>query len=189
MLETKSSHSTDVVTGEVHNYEHLQRHLTPRQIQFVAIGDSIGTALFVSIGYGLMRGAASLLIAPTFHACVIPLVNNALAEMTVFVSISVSFIHHAGAWVDDAWGFMKSASKSVYWRFFIGGALRVGIVLPANDPTLISLLSSGETGTGAASPFVIAMNNTNIGIIPHIVNALLMTSIFSTGNAHVYCSS
>ncbi|TDZ72058.1 General amino acid permease AGP2 [Colletotrichum trifolii] len=84
---------------------------------------------------------------------------------------------------------MKSGFKSVHWRssiFFIGGALCVGIVLPANDPALISLLSSGETGTGAASPFVIAMNNTNIGVLSHIVNALLMASIPSTGNAYVY---
>lgn len=87
---------------------------------------------------------------------------------------------------------MKSAFKSVYWRFgifFIGGALCVGIVLPANDPTLLRVLSKGETGTGAASPFAIAMKNMNIGVLPHIVNALLLTSIYSAGNAYVYCSS
>ncbi|TDZ39219.1 General amino acid permease AGP2 [Colletotrichum spinosum] len=28
----------------------------------------------------------------------------------------------------------------------------------------------------------------NIGVLPHIVNALLMISILSAGNAHVYCS-
>ncbi|KAJ0329437.1 hypothetical protein COL5a_003995 [Colletotrichum fioriniae] len=87
---------------------------------------------------------------------------------------------------------MKAAFKSVYWRFgifFVGGALCVGIVLPANDPTLLSVLSSGETGTGAASPFVIAMKNMNVGVLPHFVNALLLTSIYSAGNAYVYCSS
>ncbi|KAL0935942.1 general amino acid permease agp2 [Colletotrichum truncatum] len=343
MIESKSKmgDASEVTSGEIiHNHENLQRHLTPRQVQFVAIGGSIGTALFVSIGYGLMRGAASLLIAFALHACVIAQVNNSLAEMTVFMPISAAFIHHAGAWVDEAWGFMigwnfflfeallipfeitaldmvltfwrddipsaavitvcivlyaacnvlvvkyfgetefwlaggklllicilffftfitmvggnpqhdaygfrnwskpapfveyidkgdlgrfhgflaalwqaaftivgpeylatvageaqqprktmKSAFKSVYWRFgifFIGGALCVGIVLPANDPTLLSVLSNGETGTGAASPFVIAMKNMNIGVLPHIVNALLLTSIYSAGNAYVYCSS
>ncbi|KAF5494267.1 General amino acid permease AGP2 [Colletotrichum siamense] len=337
----KESGASEVGSGEIiHNPEHLQRHLTPRQVQFVAIGGSIGTALFVSIGYGLMRGAGSLLVAFALQACVIAQVNNSLAEMTVFMPISASFIHHARTWVDDAWGFMvgwnfflfeallipfeitaldmvltfwrddipsaavittcivlyaacnvlvvkyfgetefwlaggklllisilffftfitmvggnpqhdaygfrnwskpspfveyidtgnlgrfhgflaalwqaaftivgpeylatvageaqnprktmKSAFKSVYWRFgifFIGGALCVGIVLPANDPTLLRVLSNGETGTGAASPFVIAMKNMNIGILPHIVNALLLTSIYSAGNAYVYCSS
>ncbi|KAI8243595.1 General amino acid permease [Colletotrichum sp. SAR 10_99] len=307
----KDSGASEVGSGEIiHNPEHLQRHLTPRQVQFVAIGGSIGTALFVSIGYGLMRGAGSLLVAFALQACVIAQVNNSLAEMTVFMPISASFIHHARTWVDDAWGFMvgwnfflfeallipfeitaldmvltfwrddipsaavittcivlyaacnvlvvkyfgetefwlaggklllicilffftfitmvggnpqhdaygfpaftivgpeylatvageaqnprktmKSAFKSVYWRFgifFIGGALCVGIVLPANDPTLLRVLSNGETGTGAASPFVIAMKNMNIGVLPHIVNALLLTSIYSAGNAYVYCSS
>ncbi|KAF0315550.1 general amino acid permease agp2, partial [Colletotrichum asianum] len=338
----KDSGASEVGSGEIiHNPEHLQRLLTPRQVQFVAIGGSIGTALFVSIGYGLMRGAGSLLVAFALQACVIAQVNNSLAEMTVFMPISASFIHHARTWVDDAWGFMvgwnvflfeallipfeitaldmvltfwrddipsaavittcivlyaacnvlvvkyfgetefwlaggklllicilffftfitmvggnpqhdaygfrnwskpspfveyidtgnlgrfhgflaalwqaaftivgpeylatvageaqnprktmKSAFKSVYWRFGIffigGGALCVGIVLPADDPTLLRVLSNGETGTGAASPFVIAMKNMNIGVLPHIVNALLLTSIYSAGNAYVYCSS
>ncbi|OHW99442.1 general amino acid permease agp2 [Colletotrichum incanum] len=70
---------------------------------------------------------------------------------------------------------MKAAFKSVDWRFgyfFIGGALCVDIILPANNQMLRNLLSSGETGTGAASSFEIAMKNMNVG-----------------ENAYVYCSS
>ena len=87
---------------------------------------------------------------------------------------------------------MKTAFKSVYWRFgifFIGGALCAGIVLPANDPTLLQVLGSGDTGTSAASPFVIAMTNMKIEVLPHLINALLLTSIYSAGNAYVYCAS
>lgn len=87
---------------------------------------------------------------------------------------------------------LKRAFKSVYWRFgifFIGGAFCVGIVLPANDDTLLRVLNSGETGTGAASPFVMAMTNMKIEGLPHLVNALLLTSIYSAGNAYVYTTS
>lgn len=40
---------------EVSTENQLLRHLGNRQIQLIAIGGSIGTALFVSIGGGLAR--------------------------------------------------------------------------------------------------------------------------------------
>lgn len=84
---------------------------------------------------------------------------------------------------------LKTAFKTVYVRFgvfFIVGALCCGIVIPYNDPTLIDKLnSSTASGTGAASPYVIAMQNMGIGVLPHITNALLVTSIFSAGNSYV----
>ncbi|KAM3070855.1 hypothetical protein ACMFMG_009773 [Clarireedia jacksonii] len=89
---------------------------------------------------------------------------------------------------------LKRAFKTIYWRFgifFIGGALACGIVIPYNDPKLIAILSSGgsATGTAASSPYVIAMQNLGIGVLPHITNALLVTSIFSAGNSYVYCAT
>lgn len=85
---------------------------------------------------------------------------------------------------------LKAAFKTVYWRFgvfFIGGALCCGIVIPYNDEKLIAILTgdAGGGGTGAASPYVIAMQNMGIEVLPHITNALLVTSIFSAGNSYV----
>ncbi|KAH6656508.1 amino acid permease/ SLC12A domain-containing protein [Truncatella angustata] len=90
--------------------------------------------------------------------------------------------------------YLKNAFKTAYVRFalfFIGSALCVGIVIPYNDKTLVSILSGSSEGAGtaAASPYVIAMNNLGIGILPHITNALLVTSIFSAGNAYTYCGT
>ncbi|KAH8673231.1 amino acid transporter-like protein [Ilyonectria robusta] len=83
---------------------------------------------------------------------------------------------------------LNKAFKTIYWRFgifFIGSALFVGIVLPYNDPTL-----TAGSGVGAGgSPYVIAMQNMGIKGLPHVVNALLVTSIFSAGNAYTYCST
>jgi amino acid transporter len=89
---------------------------------------------------------------------------------------------------------LKKAFKTLYWRFaifFIGGALAVGIVIPYNDPTLVAINTgaAGGSGTGAASPYVIAMQNMGVAVLPHITNALLVTSIFSAGNSYVYCAS
>lgn len=86
---------------------------------------------------------------------------------------------------------LKSAFKATYIRygiFFIGGALCAGIVVPFNDAGLIAKLN-GSSGTGAASPYVVAMTNLGIDVLPHITNALLVTAIFSAGNSYVYCAS
>ncbi|KAF4999676.1 hypothetical protein FDECE_11430 [Fusarium decemcellulare] len=90
--------------------------------------------------------------------------------------------------------YIKNAFKTVYWRFglfFIGGALCVGIILPSNDPQLTAFVegSASGAGTAAASPYVIAMSNLNIRVLPHITNALLFTSIFSAGNTYVFCAT
>ncbi|KAF4844788.1 General amino acid permease AGP2 [Colletotrichum siamense] len=327
-------------SGEVHvssqNVDQLQRHLTNRHIQLIAIGGSIGTALFVSIGTGLQRGGpASLLIGYTLHSVMVGLVNNCMAEMCVYMPITGSFIRYAGKWVDEALGFMagwnfflyeaflipfeisalnliltfwrddipaaavcvacivlygllnvvavkyfgeaefwlasgkllliamafsftfitmvggnpqhdaygfrtwknpgafaeyintgdlgrfqgllasifsagftvvgpeyismvageaqrpriylKQGFKTVYWRFgifFIGSAIAIGIVVPYNDPKL----ENAGAGTADGSPYVIALKNMGIDVLPHIINALLCTSIFSAGNAYTYCA-
>ena len=87
--------------------------------------------------------------------------------------------------------YLKSAFKTAYWRFgifFIGSSLCVGVVVAYNDPTLIAAAKSGQPGA-ASSPYVVAMGNLGVSVLPHIVNALLITTIFSAGNTYVYASS
>lgn len=73
-------------TNIVENVDDLQRRLTGRQIQMITIGGSIGTALFVSIGSGLVQGGpGSLLIAFIIYSCWLAMVNNCMAEMAVSV--------------------------------------------------------------------------------------------------------
>ena len=75
--------------------------------RLLAIGGSIGTALFVSIGGALANGGpAGTLLAYTIYSVFLGLVNNCVAEMTVMMPVSGGFIRLAGQWVDDAWGFM-----------------------------------------------------------------------------------
>jgi amino acid transporter len=327
--------SSDV--GLVDNVDGLHRRLSNRQIQWIAIGGSIGTALFVSIAWGLYEGGpGSLFIGFLIYSCMLALVNSSMAEMAIFMPVSGGFVRQSGKWVDDAFGFtvgwnfflyeailipfeisalnvvltywsdniplaaicaacivlygiinlfavrwygeaefwlssgkivlifmlfaftfitmvggnpkhdaygfrywrtpgsfaeyvttgtlgkfegflgayfqasftivgpeyismvageaiyprvtIKQAFKTVYWRFgcfFILGALCVGIVLPYDDPTLANLLNGGNTGTAASSPYVIAMQNLGISVLPDITNALMITSIFSAGNSYV----
>lgn len=91
----------------------LQRSLSLRQMQMMAIGGSIGTALFVTIGTGLTQGGpGSLLIAFAIYSCFIACVNNCMAEMAIFMPVPGSFVRMGSKWVDEAFGFMLG------WNFF-----------------------------------------------------------------------
>lgn len=52
--------------GSLKQYDQTHRKLKPRHIQLIGIGGTIGTALYVQIGQGLLRGGpASLFLAFT----------------------------------------------------------------------------------------------------------------------------
>lgn len=86
---------------------------------------------------------------------------------------------------------LPRAFKAVFYRltfFFVMGSLAVGIVVPYNDPVMAAAFKEGKPGA-AASPYVVAMDRLQIRALPHIVNALVLTSAFSAGNSFVYCAS
>ncbi len=116
----------DNIEGVSYPEQQLHRQLSSRQVQLVAIGGSIGTALFVSIGYALFGGGSgSLFLAFTVYSCVLAVVNNAMAEMAVFMPVSAAFVRHASRWVDDAWGFMAG------WNFYLYEAIAVPFEITA----------------------------------------------------------
>lgn len=119
--------SADYDQGEVtDNADQLQRHLGNRQIQLIAIGGSIGTALFVSIGTGLHRGGpGSLFLAYSIYSIMLAFVNNCVAEMSTYMPVSGGFIRLAGKWVDEAFGFTAG------WNFFLYEALLIPFEITA----------------------------------------------------------
>jgi len=145
--------SPELEAGEhfLDNADGLQRRLNNRQIQLIAIGGSIGTALFVSIGNGLARGGpGSLLLAYIIYPCVLALVNNSIAEMTTYMPVSGGFIRLAGHWVDDALGFMAG------WNFFLYEALLIPFEISALN-LVISFWSEKVTEPGPTAGICIAV--------------------------------
>jgi amino acid transporter len=97
------------------HHEGLHRNIGSRQIQLFAIGGSIGTALFVSIGSALYSaGPAGLLLAFTIYCCLLALVNNAMAEMGTYMPISGGFVRLAKHWVGEGFGFMAGVNFYLY---------------------------------------------------------------------------
>ncbi|KAL2826646.1 amino acid permease/ SLC12A domain-containing protein [Aspergillus cavernicola] len=81
--------------------------------------------------------------------------------------------------------------KMIFWRivgFYVIGVLAVSIICDSHDPRLINALENGDAGS-AASPWVIGIENLGITGLPDLINALILLSGWSCGNAYVYGSS
>lgn len=83
------------------------------------------------------------------------------------------------------------ACNRVVWRvliFYIGGILAIGLTVSSSDPHLLAAIASDSPGAGR-SPFVIAINNAGIKALPSIINAIILSSAWSSGNAFLYSGS
>jgi len=84
---------------------------------------------------------------------------------------------------------LPTAIKQVFWRitlFYVVSLLIVGLLVPYNEPRLLS----GASGADAtASPFVIAIENAGIKVLPSVMNVVIMVAVCSVGNSAIYGSS
>lgn len=84
---------------------------------------------------------------------------------------------------------LPRATKQVFWRitlFYVTTAVVIGCLVPYTDERLLNG-SSDEDIT--SSPFVIAINNGGIKVLPDIMNAVILVAVVSVGAASVYgCS-
>jgi amino acid transporter len=86
---------------------------------------------------------------------------------------------------------IPKATKRFVYRliaFYVLGSLIVGVIVPYNDPKLLSAITKGDSGAGA-SPFVIGIQNAGIHALNHIVNAAILTSAWSSGNSWIFAGS
>ncbi|KAK6462653.1 general amino acid permease [Scheffersomyces coipomensis] len=83
---------------------------------------------------------------------------------------------------------LPKATKQVFWRislFYVISLTLVGILVPYNDPRLISSSSVDVS----ASPFVLSIVDAGISGLPSVFNAVIMISVLSVGNSSVFGSS
>ncbi|EJT98003.1 amino acid transporter [Dacryopinax primogenitus] len=82
---------------------------------------------------------------------------------------------------------IPKAIRRVFYRillFYVGGIAVIGLLVPYTSDQLLN-----NTGTAAASPFVIAIETAGISALPSIINAVILISAFSAGNSDLYTSS
>jgi amino acid transporter len=86
---------------------------------------------------------------------------------------------------------IKTAVRAIFYRIvglYVFSILLIGMCLSRSDPNLLQA-NNADTGTAAESPFVIIIQGAGIKVLPHIINAVILTSAFSSGNEFLYSSS
>ncbi|KAJ3873806.1 amino acid permease/ SLC12A domain-containing protein [Lentinula edodes] len=76
---------------------------------------------------------------------------------------------------------IPKAAKRIFIRvilFYVLSIFIVTLIVPSNNSLLLK-----STGTASESPFVLAANLAGIKAIPHIMNAIVLTSAWSSGNS------
>jgi amino acid transporter len=86
---------------------------------------------------------------------------------------------------------LPTAIKQVFWRitlFYIVALTLVGLLVPSNDPNLATNKNTSQIDVNL-SPFVIAIRNAKIDILPDVMNAVILIAVLSVGNSAVFGSS
>jgi len=86
---------------------------------------------------------------------------------------------------------MRTAVRAIFYRIvglYVMAILLIGMCVSRSDPLFLQA-NAEATGTAAESPFVVIINNAGIPVLAHIINAVVLTSAFSSGNEFLYSSS
>ncbi|CAF4218131.1 unnamed protein product [Adineta steineri] len=117
--------------------------------------------------------------------------NGFKGVCSVFVVAGFAFggtelVGLAAAETDNPRKTIPAATKQVFWRisiFYVVSLTIIGCLVPYTSKRLLSGTSSYDA---SASPFVIAIENAGIKVLPSIFNAVILCAVLSVGNASVY---
>ncbi|KAI9567930.1 amino acid permease [Boletus coccyginus] len=110
-----------------------------------------------------------------------------IAVQATFAYIGTEAVAMAAAEARNPRRNIPKAIKMVYFRvlvFYIGGVFIIGLLVASDDPSLGSAAAYAST-----SPFVIAFRDAGIKVLPSILNAVVLTSAWSTGSSDLYLGS
>ncbi|KAF7559146.1 hypothetical protein G7046_g5011 [Stylonectria norvegica] len=120
--EAAAATDSDVEAGD----SGLDRTLSSQHLQFIAVGGTIGTGLFLGTGTALATaGPVSLLIAFIFMGSIVFSVMTSLGEMASYIPVAGSFTAYATRFIDPAIGF------SMGWIYWFGWAITYALELTA----------------------------------------------------------
>jgi amino acid transporter len=111
----KTKKGDNGVTGDADSAKQgeLQRQLSGRHLNFIAIGGTIGTGFFLGTGTALVKaGPAGCLISYIFVGSILWSVMVCLGEMATYIPTAGAFSSYATRFVDASLGF---AVGWLYW--------------------------------------------------------------------------
>lgn len=106
--------------------EQLERGLKSRHLQFIAIGGTVGTGLFLGSGDALAKaGPVGCLIAYVFVGSILYSVMTSLGEMATYIPVAGSFTSYNTRFVDPSLGFAMG------WLYWLSWAITYALELTA----------------------------------------------------------
>ncbi|KAF2001326.1 histidine permease [Amniculicola lignicola CBS 123094] len=121
-----TSSSDDVEKQPLQASQELHRKLKSRHLQFVAIGGTVGTGVFIASGGSIATaGPVGALLAYCFVGTLVYAVMLSLAEMSTYLPISGAFTRYAARFVDPSLGF------SMGWIYWFSWAITYALELTA----------------------------------------------------------
>lgn len=140
------------------------------------------------------RASAQCLSTRYIHTISCSIFVPRLTIVQVFAYSGTELVGLAAAESKNPRKSLPKAVKQVLWRvalFYIINLLIVGLNVPYNDP---QLLGSGSAADDAgvdskASPFVLAIQNAGIKVLPSIINSVVLISSLSVANSCTYAST
>jgi amino acid transporter len=119
-----------------------------------------------------------------------------LAFWKVFIQATFSYggsemVVIASGETEDPRRNIPKAIRRVFWRialFYVLAIFLVTLCVSSTDPRLLHAIQTSAPGA-AASPFVIAIENGGIHVLPSIINAVILSSAWSAGNSFFYAST
>ncbi len=131
-IEKHNSETAEVASDfqtEKHE-DKLNRGLSARQVNMIAIAGVIGTGLYLGTGKSLTKGGpAALLICYAIIGAIVYCTMLSLGEMTTFTPVAGSFCTYATRYVDTAFGF------ALTWNYWFNDAIST-----ASDLTALQLV-------------------------------------------------
>ncbi|MCJ1343547.1 hypothetical protein MMC31_001742 [Peltigera leucophlebia] len=110
---------------------------------------------------------------------------------TIFAYLGTELIGVTAGEAQNPRKVIPRAIKLSFWRILVLYVLSVfliGTLVPYNSKRLIFATSSAKTGA-SASPFVVAMIETELGNLAQFVNALILIFVFSAANSDLYIAT
>lgn len=111
VVETKGNHISEAadIYGDVQTAEdfgYVQRGLKSRHIQFIALGGTIGTGLFLGIGTAFAHaGPVSVLLGYTITGVAVFGMMQCLGEMATWLPLPGAIPQYCARYADPALGF------------------------------------------------------------------------------------
>ncbi|CAI4652087.1 AMH_1a_G0043290.mRNA.1.CDS.1 [Saccharomyces cerevisiae] len=92
-----------------------QKVLSQRHLTMIAIGGTLGTGLFIGLGYSLASGPAALLIGFLLVGTSMFCVVQSAAELSCQFPVSGSYATHVSRFIDESIGFTVATNYALAW--------------------------------------------------------------------------